>query len=177
MEAKDQFNANDIYKSIIGLLKNIEKDYNFNAIDPIDEERDHVDLKHKLLQLEKHREQMNAMGFRREDRLTQEDQAKIANIQSIKDLNEIKLLENRVIKLLKTRDIEINPQLPHFDPATLDLSDEYYKGVILKARGKMMDKKMDLLNLETEYNSKKKEFYQEKLDQLETDIFGNNSMF
>lgn len=45
---------------------------------------------------------------------------------------------------MKVRDIEINPQLPHYDPATLDLSDEYYKGVILKARGKMMDKKMEL---------------------------------
>lgn len=36
-----------------------------------------MDLKHKLLQLEKHREQMNAMGFRREDRLTQEEHTKI----------------------------------------------------------------------------------------------------
>lgn len=86
-------------------------------------------------------------------------------------------MENRVVKLLKVRDIEINPQLPHYDPATLDLSDEYYKGVILKARGKMMDKKMELLNLETEYNTKKKELYQDKLEELENDIFGNNSMF
>lgn len=45
--------ANEIYKAIASLLKKVEKDYDFNAIDPIDEERDNIELKHKLLSLEK----------------------------------------------------------------------------------------------------------------------------
>lgn len=58
MENKGQVNATEIYKSITNLLKKIEKDYKFNAIDPIDEERDYTDLKHKLIAYERHKLQM-----------------------------------------------------------------------------------------------------------------------
>jgi signal recognition particle GTPase len=94
-ETKNHFNATEIYKSITSLLKKTEKDYDFNAIDPIDEERDYMDLKQKLIQLEKHREQMGPITSR-EDFLTQSDKESIDKIEDIKDLNALKCLEDKI---------------------------------------------------------------------------------
>lgn len=47
-------NSNEIYKSMNVLLKKMEKEYNFNAIDPIDEARDLEELKKRFKENELH---------------------------------------------------------------------------------------------------------------------------
>lgn len=161
-----KFWANDVYKAITKLLKDVEKKYDFNAIDPIDEERDHADLKFKLMSYEKHKEQLGPV-FMREDTLSQSDKNKIDALDEIKDLNELKRLEDRVFKLLKHKDPSVENHAQVLNDATLDVSDSYYKKSIMKARGKMIDKKQELVDKESELNWKQKEVYTDKINKLE----------
>jgi len=166
-------NANDIYKTITALLKQVEKDYEFNGIDPVDEERDHMELKHKLLSYEKARHEMNPILVN-EDILTQQDKNQLEIIEEIKDLSEIKRLEDRIIKLLKNKNAPIEMNTSDLDKSTIELSDSYYKKAIVKARGRMVDKQTEYLNKEHELNSKTNDFYSKFLSQLETQLKQNS---
>jgi hypothetical protein len=99
VEAKRDFSATDLKNSINEFLAKIEKEYDFNAIDPIDATRDQQELSEKLKQLEKFREEMGPMLYQ-ENLLTADDKAKLTDIDNQTDLNVIKDLENKIMKLL-----------------------------------------------------------------------------
>lgn len=98
--------ANDAYKAIVALIKQAEKEYDFNIIDPVDEERDHIELKHKLLSYEKAKHESNPILIEKidDDVLTDTDRLLFDKIEEIKDLNELKQAEDRIVKLLRARD-------------------------------------------------------------------------
>lgn len=99
VETKRGFNPTELKNSINEFLSKIEKEYNFNAIDPIDATRDQQELAEKLKQLEKFREEMGPMLYQ-ENLLTAEEKAKLTDIDNQTDLNAIKELENKILKLL-----------------------------------------------------------------------------
>lgn len=85
-----------------------------------------------------------------QETLTHADLAKIEAIDDTKDLNELKLLEKRIIQMLSSKGVEIGYDQDVLDYTTKDLSELYYKKQILKARAKMIEKKEELLGIETE---------------------------
>lgn len=161
--------ANEIYKSIASLLKKAEKDYDFNAIDPIDEDRDHIELKHKLLSLEKAKHEKKLL-LAEEDNLSEDEKFKLDQIENIKSLSEIKALEDKVILLLKKNSVPIEEHIPSLDQETHEVSDSYFKKSIIKARGRLIERQRELLDKEHELNSKTNDFYSNNLSQLETKI-------
>lgn len=161
--------ANEIYKSIASLLKKAEKDYDFNAIDPIDEDRDHIELKHKLLSLEKAKHEKKLL-LAEEDNLSEDEKSKLDQIENIKSLSEIKALEDKVILLLKKNSVPIEEHIPSLDQETHEVSDSYFKKSIIKARGRLIERQRELLDKEHELNSKTNDFYSNNLSQLETKI-------
>ena len=112
------------------------------------------------------------MGISKEERLTSGEQNKIHSIDSWEDLNEIKILENRCLKILDNLGDDTSEYRKNCDRDTLELSDNYYKKIILKTRLKMIEEKGNLHDIQYEYHSKKHKLYKDKLNELESEIFG-----
>ncbi|CAI2371863.1 unnamed protein product [Moneuplotes crassus] len=184
------YTATELFVMITEMLKKLEKQHNFNAIDPIDEERDHLDLKHKIDQLILQRKHLQAMGIKNEERLSGEEQEKIHRIDDCDDLNEVKLLEDRLLKMLENLGEDTTEYRQECDKDSLELADTYhllaevgrvdstlttkFTKTILKARGKMIESKADLLEAEKQYHSAKHKVLQQKLEELEKEIFGTD---
>ena len=164
--------ANETFNAIINHLKHIEKSYEFNAIDPIDEERDHIELKHKLLKFEKSRHETNPILVQEENNLSESEKLK-SKINKSKDLNEIKKIENKITKLLVANSLDsenLDDEIEINDQDTLDLSESYYKKSIIRARKRMIDKQVEYVDRMYELNSKTNDFYSDNLSKLETRI-------
>ena len=157
VDSKPRTNAVELYKSITNLLKRVEKEYEFNAIDPIDEERDYTDLKKKLIAYEKHK--LNVIKSEsQDDLLSHEDKSKLFKIDEIKDLNELKRLEDLIIGVLTKKNIKIGYNLDAIENSTLELSNGYFKKAIFKERDKMINKKSELVTKQIELNWKRGEY-------------------
>ena len=169
IDSKPQTSAVELYKSITNLLKRVEKDFEFNAIDPIDEERDYTDLKKKLITYEKHKLGC-AKSEQADDLLSQDDKSKLLNIDNIRDLSEIKRLEDLIIGILSKKNIKIGYNLDAIENSTLEVSNGFYKSSIFKERDKMIDKKAELVSKQIELNAITKLFYTEKLKLCETEF-------
>jgi hypothetical protein len=144
-EHSDGF-ANETYKAIVALLKQAEKEHEFNVIDPVDEDRDHIELKHKLLSFEKSKHEMNPILAHDENRLSDEDKIQFEQIDDMKDLDELKIAEDKLVKLLRAKNGLPDSYTPELDKETLELSDSYYKKAIMRARGRMINKQKEFVD-------------------------------
>lgn len=104
------------------------------------------------------------------DSLSLEEKEKLDEVDSIKDLSEIKALEDKVVLLLKSNNVPIEDYIPDLDQETHKVSDSYYKKSIIKARERLIERQKELLEKEHELNSKNNDFYSNNLSQLETKI-------
>mmetsp|Transcript_17989 Transcript_17989/g.15913 ORF Transcript_17989/g.15913 Transcript_17989/m.15913 type:complete len:85 (+) Transcript_17989:736-990(+) len=81
------------------------------------------------------------MGQKKDFRLTPDETKAIQKIENSEDLNQIKMIEDRVVKILDNLGMDTSQYTKDSDKDTLELSDAYYKRVILKSREKMMEQK------------------------------------
>jgi len=173
-ETRHNFNAIEVHKSVNELLKKFEKEYDFNIIDPVDEEKDQKELRHQIWQLELQKEQMGPMLYW-EDMLTSEDKKRLIKMHDTQDLNEIKYIENRVTKVIKNIDPSYKIDTAGMNKLTIQTSDAFYKKALLKCRNKMIEKRVELVQKETQIQTKTKEFWEGKLKQLEASVLGSDT--
>lgn len=79
-------------------------------------------------------------------------------------------LEDKIVKILASHNAHIDEHTTAIEGTTLDLADAYYKKQLIKSRSKMIDTKLEMLELETEYNCRDKEFYEQLITQTEAEI-------
>ena len=162
--------ANETFKAIMNLLKQAEKEYDFNVIDPVDEDRDQMELRHKLLSFEKSKHEMNPILAHDENKLSDEDKIQFEQIEDMRDLDEIKRVEDKLVRLLRAKNALPDSYTPELDRETLELSDSYYKKAIVRARTRMVDMQREYVTKETDLNAKINKLYTSKLGHIEAQI-------
>ena len=84
------------------------------------------------------------MSFKKEYRLTPEETKAIQRLENLENLNQIKVLEDRVLKILSNLGVDTSAYTEKANKETLELSDAYFKRTILKARQRMMEQKAQI---------------------------------
>lgn len=154
----------------MNLLKQAEKEYDFNVIDPVDEDRDQMELRHKLLSFEKSKHEMNPILSYDDNKLSDEDKIQFEQIEHMRDLDEIKRVEDKLVRLLRAKNALPESYTPELDRETLELSDSYYKKAIVRSRTRMVDKQREYVTKETDLNAKINKLHNSKLAQIEAQI-------